>query len=304
MVPAHVKTLGELLALALALELRAAARFRLMAARMREEGRDDLVSLFEGLAREEDRHAEDLRRLPEAAEQSDEPAALDVDPDLAALSSAPNGESLRQLSIYDCLAEAVRNEINTFDFFSNVAAKAEDDALQDLAERLAKEELEHATVLRRVRREAFHQQRRAPGIWPKASAIETLDDLRAAALGGEQAVAARVGALKRQLPELEEISRSIADLLSQPAEHRSQAPRATPEGAVGLQPRDARGDRTSPDRDLLRAALDGAKEAFAFYDAIVTVASREDVMLTAQALSMLALKRIELLHDRLTTGEA
>ena len=304
MVPSQVKTAGELLALALALERGAASRFRLMAARMREEGRDDLVRLFEGLAREEDRHAEDLRRLPEAADRSAEPAIQDLPPDLPAFSGAPDGESLREFSIYDCLAEAVRNEINTFDFFSHVAANAEDGALQDLAERLAKEELEHATVLRRVRREAFHQLRRRPGIWPKASAVETLDDLRAAALQGEQTVAARAGALQRQLPELEEISRSIADLLTEPPRDRSLPAEATPGGVGGSRPRSVRENRISPDRDLLRAALDGAKEAFTFYDAVVASASREDVMLTAQALSTHSLRRIELLRDRLTTSGA
>jgi len=123
-----------LLALALALEQRAAARFRLMAARVRAEGRDDLAGLFEGLANEEDRHAEDLRRLPEAAAAGAEPAAAlatvlateNLDPDLAALSSTPEAETLRQMSPYDCLAEAVRNEIKTFDVFSYIAATVED----------------------------------------------------------------------------------------------------------------------------------------------------------------------------------
>ncbi len=306
MVPAHVKTAGELLALALAFERRAANGFRLMANRMREEGRDDLARLFEGLAREEDRHAEDLRRLPEAADLSADPVAQDLEPDLAPHSGAPDRESLRRLSVYDCLAEAVRNEIKTFDFFSNVAARAEDDALQDLAESLAKEELEHANVLRRVRRQAYHQERRAPGVWPKASVIETLNDLRAAAIRGERAVAAGTGALDRQLPELNEISQSIADLLSHPSEEedRSQAAEATPEETGGSAPGTAGENRISPDRGRQRAALDGAQEAFAFYDAVVASASREDVMLTAQALSTLALKRIQLLRDGPTSSEA
>ena len=304
MVPAHVKTPGELLALALALERRAATRFRLMAARMREDGRDDLVRLFESLAREEDRHAEELRRLPQAADQSAGPAGPEEHPDLAALSSVPDGESLRGLSVYDCLAEAVRNEIKTFDFFSNVAANAEDDAVQDLAEHLAKEELEHATILRRVRRQAFHRQRRTPGIWPKAAAVESLEDLRGAALRGEQAMAARAGALPREVPELREISQVIADLLSQSSDEQTSTTDGTSEAVGGSRPRTAGDDRTCPDRDLLRAALDDAKAAFAFYDAVVTSAAREDVMLAAQSLSTLALERIALLRDRLAASES
>lgn len=296
MVRSQVKTTRELLALALAFEQRAASRFRLMAARMREEGRDDLVRLFQGLAHEEDRHANKLRQMPEAVDLDAEAPAQDLAPDLEAISRAPDAETLRQLSVYDCLAEAVRNEVKTFDFFSYVAATAEDGGLQGLAENLAKEELEHANELRRVRRQAYHQLRRLPGPWQKASAIETLNDLRTAAIRGEQVIAAHAGGLYRQLPVLEELSQSISDLLSQPPQDRSRPAEATSDRPDGSASRAAGEDRSPPDRDQRRAALDDAKEAFEFYDAVVASASREDVMLTAQALSTCALKRIQLLR--------
>lgn len=296
MVRAHVKTAGELLALVLAFEQRAASGFRLMAARMREEGRDDLVRLFEGLAQEEDHHADKLRQMPEVVDLDAEAIAQDLAPDLEAISLAPDAETLRQLSVYDCLAQAVRNEVKTFDFFSYVAATAEDGGLQRLAETLAKEELGHANALRRVRREAFHQLRRLPGPWPKATTIETLDDLRAAAIRGERAIAARVRGLYGWLPELEEITQSVTELLSSPEQNRVGPAKATSDRPDGSGSRTAGEDRSPPDRDQLRAALDDAKEAFEFYDAAVSTASQEDVMLTAQALSTCALKRIQLLR--------
>lgn len=296
MVHAQVTTARELLALALAFEQRAASRFRLMAARMRGEGRDDLVRLFEGLALQEDHHADKLRQMPEAAELNVETPSQGLAPELEAISSLPDAETLRQLSVYDCLAEAVRNEEKTFDFFSYVAATAEDGGLQGLAETLAKEELEHANELRRVRRQAYHQLQRMPGSWPKASAIETLNDLHAAAIRGERAAAARAGNFYRQRPELAEIERSVTDLLSSPLRSEGEPADATSDGDDGLAPLTAGEDLVRSDRDHLRAALDDAMEAFEFYDAVVSTASHEDVMLTAQALSTCALQRIQLLR--------
>jgi len=298
MVHAQVTTARELLALALAFEQRAASRFRLMAARMRGEGRDDLVRLFEGLALQEDRNADKLRQMPEAAELNVETPSQGLAPELEAISSLPDAETLRQLSVYDCLAEAVRNEEKTFDFFSYVAATAEDGGLQGLAETLAKEELEHANELRRVRRQAYHQLQRMPGSWPKASAIETLNDLHAAAVRGERAAAARAGNFYRQRPELAEIERSVTDLLSSPlrSEGEAAAAEAKSDRDDELAPRAAGEDLARSDRDHLRAALDDATEAFEFYDAVVSTASQEDVMLTAQALSTCALRRIQLLR--------
>jgi rubrerythrin len=186
----QVKTVGELFALALAMEQRAAARFRRLAGRMREDGRDDLADLFEGLAREEDAHAERLREGPREPDADVGALVRDFAPDLAEKVPAGDEPALRQLSVYHSLAEAVRNEVKAFEFYSHIAAAAEDAALQDLAENLAKEELDHANALRRVRRQAYHRLRPEAGPWPKASAVETLGDLRAAAARGEQAIAA------------------------------------------------------------------------------------------------------------------
>ena len=300
MVQSEVKTARELLALALAFEDRAAHRFRLMAARMREEARDDLARLFESLAQEEVRHADELRRMPEAADSSAEALGQDLAPDLEAICSAPDADTLRRQTLYDCLADAVRNEIKTFDFYSYVAATAEDTLLQDLAESLAKEELGHANELRRLRRQAYRQLRSEAGPWPKASAIETLGDLQAAATRGERAVAAVMGGLYRQIPELEDVTRSLTDSLPQFVAEGGESAAATSDTDTGPAARGASDGRARPDRDRLRAALRCATEAFEFYDAVVSMAAREDVMLTAQALSACALRRIQLLRGSQT----
>ena len=120
--------------------------------------------------------------------------------------------------------------------------------------------------------------------------------MRAAAIRGERAIAARVRGLYGWLPELEEITQSVTELLSSPEQNRVGPAKATSDRPDGSGSRTAGEDRSPPDRDQLRAALDDAKEAFEFYDAAVSTASQEDVMLTAQALSTCALKRIQLLR--------
>jgi rubrerythrin len=65
------------------------------------------------------------------------------------------------LSAYQALAFAVRNEERAFGFYTYVAAEAQNPAIRALAESLARDELQHAAMLRHHRRRAFHAQRPA-----------------------------------------------------------------------------------------------------------------------------------------------
>ena len=292
----QIKNERELLALAMTLEQRAASRFRLMAAHMREQGRDDLACLFEGLAQEEDSHADKLRQLSGTADLDAETLTQDLASVLDAIPGAPDAEALRRASVYECLAEAVRNEEKTFVFFSYIAASAEGEALQTLAETLATEELEHAKVLRRVRRQAYHQMRRVARRWPNASAIGNLNDLRNAAIRGERAIAAGLGGLSQRAAELEQISESVNALLSTLEQNSREPADSMPGDDDEVAPHAVDEDRSISGRDCLRAALDDAHDAFEFYDAVASTASQEDVMLTAQALLTCALERIQVLR--------
>jgi rubrerythrin len=55
---------------------------------------------------------------------------------------------------------AVRNEERAFAFWSYVAAHAQSTEVRQAAETMAHEELEHVSILRRERRNAFHADRR------------------------------------------------------------------------------------------------------------------------------------------------
>jgi hypothetical protein len=59
---------------------------------------------------------------------------------------------------------AVRNEERAFALWTYIAAQAEAPAIREAAERMAKEELGHAAMLRRERRRAYHAERDRPGM--------------------------------------------------------------------------------------------------------------------------------------------
>jgi rubrerythrin len=80
-----------------------------------------------------------------------------------------------QVSAYRALAFAVRNEERAFAFYTYVAAEAVDVAVRALAEDLARDELDHASRLRRLRRRAFRENRPLDVETPTS-----LDELRAA----------------------------------------------------------------------------------------------------------------------------
>jgi hypothetical protein len=64
------------------------------------------------------------------------------------------------MDAYRSWAVAVRNEERAFAFWSYVAAHGASPEIRNAAERMAREELEHAKTLRRERRKAFFKDRR------------------------------------------------------------------------------------------------------------------------------------------------
>ena len=275
-----VTSLKELEALAVTLERRAATRFDLMASAMRACGRQDLSKLLEQLAREERRHEATIRAaahgLDETLLNSRWPAKLGEAP------SEPDANQLARASVYQCLAEAVRNEEKAFQFFSYLAANAGDGALKACAEDLAKEELSHAALLRRARRFAFHQQKRPLHGWPMGNKVRSLDDLRDAALARESTLRQRIKGLRLDASKAAVLDRTAAGIYEQLASGQTRQGDLPQSESSGVS---------------MRSLEEEAAEAFEFYDMVVRSATDETVMLTAQHLAVLSLDRIKLLAD-------
>lgn len=154
----RVRSIGEFFALARAMELDAATRYTETACQLRAQGETTLATVFERLAETELGH---IRQVDQWQDHEGHgasahlgwsiPDTFDASPDEMA------GSKL--LTPYQALASAVRHEQRSFAFWTYVAAHAEADDVKDAAERMALEELEHVSLLRRERRKAFHAGR-------------------------------------------------------------------------------------------------------------------------------------------------
>jgi rubrerythrin len=198
--PGPIASVETLLALARAMEARAAARYRALAAAMRAAGRADLVPLLERLAGEEEAHAAAL--LARGAGPAESAAA---GPEAQAEETSP-----ACLTPYGLLALAVQGEERAFAFYSHVAAAAALPAVRALAESLAREELAHAALLRQERRKAF----RAAGLGGRApleAAATSLAALWAAAARLEAEAALQHRRLAEQAGPRAGLLRSLAE---------------------------------------------------------------------------------------------
>jgi rubrerythrin len=192
--PWTIASFEELLQTASAMERQAICEYGKLATRMRDMGQPALAAVFDRLVAEETSHlakVEDWSRTagshlsPDVGEAPpnvfDDEGAATVAPDL--------------LSAYRAFSAAVRNEERAFAFWSYVSAHAQDDAVKQAAERMAREELGHVAVLRKERREAFHAERAAQGVAPML--IEDVEEAllqRLEALHGPEATEAQLWA--------------------------------------------------------------------------------------------------------------
>lgn len=293
----EVRSVAELLAIALTSERKAAERYAELAAHMLDEGYREVGELFARMAESERGHAKDVEKMAGALGLTDLPAA----PDIAWQHPLVRDDRERATTPgiatpYLALAHAVNNEETAFRFYSYVAANAQDPEVRRFAETFAQEELSHAALFREQRRRAYHAQRArtAAGAAPVPARVESLADLLRGALRFEhrfrdiQTAAASLGI---DLPEgtagNEELIKDLTRELS------GLAPEGGSRTVV-----DDRGDAQpmpASRRQALRALSEAAQQAFAFYDRATVSAPTEDIMLRAQELTATALKRIEAL---------
>jgi len=271
-VTATINSADELLAVAQALEREAAARYRGLSARMARQGDAAMAAQFDVLAGIEDRHAGDvadrgralLGHMPDPARvRWDIPADFDEEEARGAT-----------LGAYQAFAFAVRNEERAFAFYTYVAAEAEDPGVRALAEELARDELEHAALLRHQRRRAFHAERPAGAEIPPS-----VDALRAMAQRADAEAAAAHAALAATLDEAGE----IAD--------------AAVFRRLAAQEADAAAGAAAPAIPKLRSAVDGLRlleEGFDRYALIGDRAGDERVVAEAQRLAGEMIARLAL----------
>lgn len=193
-----VRSLDDLLGIALALEQEAVRRYTQLAALMDRRGETDTAVTFRALIAEEQDHVQAVGGWAHSLGRPapDAPAFLwRLPPELAA--SWEELTERTRLTPYQALSLAVVNEQRAFAFYSYIVASAPDDSVRTHAESLAREELRHAALLRRERRKAFRRERgRADRKPARADTPAELERLAVALLS---ATAAEHGALAVRL---------------------------------------------------------------------------------------------------------
>lgn len=209
--PWAVESMDALLALARAMEQEAITGYVALAERMRHEGRPDLAAVFEALTAEEEGHLGNVDRWIAQSNVTVPPVVDLQEPmfdDEGAALVAPE-----LLNSYRAFSMAVRNEERAFVFWTYVSAHAPSEEIRQAAERMAREELGHVATLRRERRRAFHDLRRA-GVKSARGNIAALELRLSDHLEGRAVrAAARDAARFRELAE-EAQARSAAAVAS------------------------------------------------------------------------------------------
>ena len=158
----YIRSMSEFFALAHAMELDAATRYTETSRQLRAQGETALADLFDELAATERGH---IRQIDDWADHD----ASRVDAKLPwpipdTFDGTPEEMAgTKLLTPYQALASAVRHEQRSFAFWTYVAAHTDSVEIRDAAERMALEELEHVSLLRRERRKAFHARPHSPG---------------------------------------------------------------------------------------------------------------------------------------------
>ena len=162
-----LESLGELFALANAMEQEAAERYTGLAADMQRQNKLDLATVFAELAAAEREHVDSVARwsLSRLGKAPDPALVRWEAPETFDSETAAEITTSRLMTPYRALSMAVRNEERAFAFWSYVAGFAKDPEIKKAAEAMAREELGHVATLRKARRRAYHNEhdRTGPG---------------------------------------------------------------------------------------------------------------------------------------------
>jgi len=295
----------ELLGIAAAMEREAAGRYSDLAASMRDDGNDDTAELFERLQDEEMRHEDAIQRWAER-EVGHRAAKVDFSWQMGEV-FVPDEQvdvDASVLTPYRALSIAVHNEERAFSFYSYIAAYAEEESIRKTAEGLAREELQHAALLRKERRKAYHAQRLsrphrlgfrlndlAPRDRPDLAAVARIVEDR---LAEEHATAAGRSTDR----EVKAIFAEIADAERAAYAALDGTPAATPNLPPGHTEVGGRGE-ASP-REVLRQALFDLEDVCDFYFRVAETVKDEEALALAQDLARRKIESIARIRAHLS----
>lgn len=316
MLSSNVKSISDLMSIALQAEREAIRRYSQLAACMREGNNESTADLFERMVSEERGHE---RLLLEWMAQEGVAESPDIGPISwrdPHVSTVYNDDACDPVysTPYRALAFAVHNEEIAFRFYTQVEADSANETVRQYAETLAREELGHAALLRAERRLAYHRERESSREEPKLDPMAILSeaDLLSMAIHIDRYLVDQMQEVAIDTPEINSLTRETQQQISNNEKVLSDKVRDSRilpgEGVISnleklkLHNAYMKQKFDSPDLGLkqLWACCD---RSFAFYDTIVETADDEQVMLTAQKLTSTALDRIGVLKHVLGNSD-
>jgi rubrerythrin len=230
-------SMALLVGIASSIERESLKRYATLAETMGRRGEAATAAAFRVMLEEERHHVDEVARwAADLGEQVPEPGSFDwqLPAELSSSWDEIAGSSL--LTPYRAFAIAVDNEKRAFALYSYLAARATDPRVRAQAERLGIEELRHAAVMRRWRREAWHRERRAAreAPQPAASAVASADALNALLAKREAAIAQAHRTIAARLREIgDDASANLLETLleapSRPAAGAAGPPAPVPD---------------------------------------------------------------------------
>jgi rubrerythrin len=290
---AAVRSLNELFAIAEALENEAASRYADLAVQMRAAALPTVADAFEHIAAEERGHADRVTEWSRTRTgAAPDPALIRwLPPETFDEDEALSIASSSLASAYRALSMAVRNEERAFALWTYIAAQADDPAIQEAAERMAREELRHAALLRQERRRSFHAERQK---WSREDAATPRRPPAEEAAHAERALASLLTNLADEpaapvgLRRLADESQAMADEAAEVARARVEG-KASPNSRSGSLP-------VTP----ATAALRLSEQAVEAYLDAADAAGEEDAMRRLQSLAERAIARAVTLRRMLS----
>lgn len=271
--PRPVTSVDQLLAIAHALASQTEARYRSLAEHMRLCRAMALTDLFMHLAENAS------CQVAQIAQKSGSLRGHAPDPALVRqhLPKHFDEEAAHSMLLtpYRALANAVADEERAFAFHTYIAAQASDGPVRRMAKEFATEKLDHAALLRRERRRAFHAQR------PRTASLpQTVAELHALAGEWDGLVVCAHAALARRLAAAGD-TRS-AEIFRHLAEDEAR-------GDAGVL-----AERRTADAETIAEGARILEQAFERYADIAERAGNEPRMAEAQHLAERALRRLVL----------
>jgi hypothetical protein len=293
MLTTDIKSPGQLLSAALAVEHLNSKHYADLAARMQYYGKHKTVALFERLVSESVERESQITEWAELegiklTEVSEE--IVWEDPLMPTTYDAEARDPYRSTP-YKALAYAAHNADRAFHMYAHMCAMTEDPQVERYAEILAGDALNRSRLLQSRRRRAYQLEQRGP--WQKhldlAITLTTVDELYAMSVDIHQRLLNLLDVMHEHYADLSPLKAHVRgnQQLCQLKTANAVAPAAVPPPPYDL---DSIG--TNLHEDMLLTFTE-FERAYIFYDTVIGHAFNEDIMLAAQDLSEFSLSCLE-----------